>query len=162
MMENAQGGCLCGNLRYAVENQPSRVTICHCKFCQRATGGAYMVEPIFDAQDFRLLKGTPKKYAHISAGSGKKVFVHFCDTCGTKLFLTFERFANIVGVYGGTFDDPDWFDLTPENSKQIFLGVAQRGTSIPPHVNTFIEHATEPDGTPIEPTVFETHQIIGT
>ncbi|MEH6833881.1 GFA family protein [Falsihalocynthiibacter arcticus] len=162
MMENAQGGCLCGNLRYAVENSPSRVTICHCKFCQRATGGAYMVEPIFDAQDFRLLKGTPKKYVHTSAGSGKKVFVHFCDTCGTKLFLTFERFANIVGVYGGTFDDPNWFDLTPENSKQIFLGVAQRGTCIPPHVNTFIEHATTQDGAPIEPTVFETHQIIGT
>ncbi len=159
-MTNAQGGCLCGNVRYEAGKQPTRVTVCHCKFCQRATGGAYLVEPIFNAQDFQVIKGSPKKYVHTSEGSGKEVFIYFCDTCGTKLFLTFERFADVVGVYGGTFDDPNWFDLTPENSKQIFLGVAQRGTVIPPHVNTFIGHATREDGSPITPTVFDTPQVI--
>lgn len=160
-MTEAQGGCLCGKLRYQVGRQPSRVSICHCRFCQRATGSAYLVEPIFDAEIFKVIEGVPKVYTHVSGGSGKEVFIHFCDTCGTKLFLTFERFADVVGVYGGTFDDPNWFDLTPENSKQIFLGVAQRGTVIPPHVNTFTGHAAENDGTPNEPTVFETPQIIG-
>ena len=130
-MTKAQGGCLCGKLRYEVGTQPSRVTMCHCKFCQRATGGAYLVEPIFDARDFSIIKGTPKNYTHTSEGSGKAVYIHFCDNCGTKLFLTFERFADVVGVYGGTFDDPNWFDITPENSKHIFLGVAQRGTVNP-------------------------------
>ena len=120
-----------------------------------------MVEPIFDARDFAMIKGDPKKYAHKSEGSEKAVYVHFCDNCGTKLFLTFERFADVVGVYGGTFDNPNWFDLTPENSKHIFLGVAQRGTVIPPHVNTFTEHATQNDGTPIAPKVFEAPQMIG-
>ncbi|WP_372841564.1 GFA family protein [Phaeovulum sp.] len=160
-MVNAQGGCLCGNLRYEVRKLPTRVTICHCKFCQRATGGAYMVEPIFDARDFQVVNGSPKTYVHTSEGSGKEVFIHFCDICGTKLFLTFERFSNVVGVYSGTFDDPNWFEQTPENSKQIFLGSAQRGTIIPPHVKTYIEHATENDGTPKTPTVFSTPQIIG-
>lgn len=159
-MTKAQGGCLCGKLRYEVGTQPSRVTMCHCKFCQRATGGAYLVEPIFDARDFSIIKGTPKNYTHTSEGSGKAVSIHFCDNCGTKLFLTFERFADVVGVYGGTFDDPNWFDITPENSKHIFLGVAQRGTVIPPDINTFIEHATRNDGTPVTPTVFEEPQII--
>ena len=45
------GGCLCGAIRYATSADPVRVTYCHCKFCQRATGSAYMVEPIF-ARDF--------------------------------------------------------------------------------------------------------------
>lgn len=120
-----------------------------------------MVEPIFDVRDLAMIKGDPKKYTHKSEGSGKAVYVHFCENCGTKLFLTFERFADVVGVYGGTFDNPNWFDLTPENSKHIFLGVAQRGTVIPPHVNTFIEHATQNDGTPIAPKVFEAPQMIG-
>ena len=120
-----------------------------------------MVEPIFDRQDFEITLGKPKTYTHTSEGSGKEVHIHFCDTCGTKLFLTFERFEDAVGVYGGTFDDPNWYDLTPENSKHIFLGVAQRGTVIPPHTNTFVEHATENDGTPIAPTVFELPRIIG-
>ena len=120
-----------------------------------------MVEPIFDKQDFSMLAGEPKIYTHTSVGSGKQVFIHFCDTCGTKLFLTFERFADVVGVYGGTFDDPNWFEVTPENAKHIFLGVAQRGTVIPSGMNTFIEHATENDGTPIEPTIFASPQVMG-
>lgn len=160
-MTSAQGGCLCGKLRYEVKAQPSRVTMCHCKFCQRATGGAYLVEPVFEAKDFAVISGSEKTYTHLSEGSGKEVYIHFCDNCGTKLFLTFERFPGFVGIYGGTFDDPNWFDLTPENSKHIFLGVAQRGTVIPPHINTFTEHATQRDGTPIAPTIFEVPEIIG-
>jgi len=115
---------------------------------------------VFDAADFAVIQGDPKRYTHISEGSGKEVHIHFCDTCGTKLFLTFERFEGAVGVYGGTFDDPNWLDITPENSKHIFLGVAQKGTVIPPHFDTFQEHASENDGTPIAPTVFAAPHIV--
>ena len=160
-MSGMRGGCLCGALRYEVHNQPSRTTICHCKFCQRATGGAYLVEPIFDASEFSMTEGRPKQYKHISEGSGKDVYIHFCDTCGTKLFLTFERFEGIVGLYGGTLDDPNWLEITPQNSKHIFLGVAQKGTIIPPHINTFVEHATKNDGSPLEPEVFDQPHAIG-
>ncbi len=135
--------------------------MCHCKFCQRATGGAYLVEPVFESADFTVIRGTPKRYTHLSEGSGKKVYIHFCDNCGTKLFLTFERFEGAVGVYGGTLDDPNWLKITPENSKHIFLGVAQRGTVIPPHFDTFDKHATENDGTPIAATVYDEPHIIG-
>ena len=159
-MSGAEGGCLCGEIRYSVQSHPARVTICHCKFCQRATGGAYLVEPIFDKANFAVTNGEVKTYEHRSEGSGKQVYIHFCDICGTKLFLTFERFPEVVGVYGGTFDDPNWFDRTPENSKQIFLGVAQKGTVIPPGVNTYVEHATTNDGKPIEPTVFTEPKVI--
>jgi hypothetical protein len=159
-MTKAEGGCLCGALRYEVTDQPVRVTMCHCKFCQRATGGAYLVEPIYEENKFAILKGTPKIYSHVSAGSGKDVHVHFCDHCGTKLFLTFERFEGAVGIYGGTLDDPNWLEITPEKSKHIFLGVAQNGTIIPAHFNTFQEHATLKDGTPIEPTIYDEPKII--
>ena len=160
-MSDHEGGCLCGNLRYNVRSAPSRVTICHCRFCQRATGGAYLVEPIFAKSDFSIIKGKEKIYEHCSTGSGKQVYVHFCENCGTNLYLTFERFKDAVGIYGGTFDDPDWFERTPENSKHIFLSVAQRGTIIPPGINTFDEHATTNDGEPIEPHVFSEPMVIG-
>lgn len=160
-MSNAMGGCLCGKLRYEVRGLPVRTTVCHCRFCQRATGSAYLVEPVFNAGDFSVTSGTPARYTHVSEGSGKEVHVHFCSNCGTKLFLTFERFDGMVGLYGGTFDDPNWFELTPENSKHIFLGVARKGTVIPPHINTFVEHAAHADGTPIQPTVFDAPMTIG-
>jgi hypothetical protein len=160
-MSGAQGSCLCGDLRYRVEAPPLHVTTCHCRFCQRATGGAYLVEPIFERKVFSILQGVAKVYDHRSAGSGRIVHIHFCDRCGTKLFLTFDRWPDIVGVYGGTFDDPDWYARTPENSKHIFLSVAQAGTVIPPGVKTYPEHATTNDGTPLEPTVFAEPVVIG-
>jgi hypothetical protein len=120
-----------------------------------------LVEPIFDKHDFILTKGEAKVYEHRSEGSGQLVHVNFCEKCGTKLFLAFDRWTDIVGIYGGTFDNPDWYDRTPENSKQIFLSVALAGTIIPPGVNTFEEHATANDGTPNVPTVFAKPKIIG-
>ncbi|AKH99616.1 hypothetical protein IMCC20628_00897 [Hoeflea sp. IMCC20628] len=159
-MTHAEGGCLCGRVRYAVNAQPSRLTICHCKFCQRATGSAYLVEPVFEDANFSVTKGEVKIYDHRSEGSGKLVHVHFCENCGTKLYLRFERFAGAVGIYGGTFDDPNWFDRPADTSKQIFLSVAQTGTVIPAGVNCFQEHATTADGIAIEPTVFAEPHVI--
>jgi hypothetical protein len=135
--------------------------MCHCKFCQRATGGAYLVEPVFENADFAIILGMPKSYTHLSEGSGKDVYIHFCENCGTKIFLTFGRFEGAVGLYGGTLDDPNWLEITPENSKHIFLGEAQKGTVIPPHFNTFGKHSTENDGSPNAATIFDEPHIIG-
>lgn len=136
--------------------------MCHCKFCQRATGAAFLVEPVFETADFAIIDGEPKLYTHVSEGSGKEVYVHFCDNCGTKLYLTFERFEGAIGVYGGTFDDPNWLEITSVNSKHIFLDDALKGTVIPPNINVFDKHETENDGTPIPATVFDKPHIVGT
>jgi hypothetical protein len=156
-----QGGCLCGAVRYAVRSPPMRVTICHCRFCQRATGSAFLVEPIFGKPDFEVISGQPDIYRHRSEGSGKLVYIHFCRICGTKLFLSFERFPDVVGVYGGTFDNPDWYERTAENTRHIFLNVAQCDTVIPAGIKCFDEHATTNEGIPIEPRVFNHHHLIG-
>ena len=160
-MQTSKGGCLCGAVRYQVSKDPIRVTMCHCKFCQRATGGAFLVEPVFARGDFTITSGAPATYDHVSTGSGKIVKIHFCATCGTKLFLGFERFPDVVGLYGGTFDDPNWFERSAENTKHIFLDVAQKGTVIPAGINTFREHATDNDGNPIALHVFTGHHLIG-
>jgi hypothetical protein len=51
------GGCLCGQIAYEVKAGPLRVIFCHCKFCQKTSGSAYVIEPIFNESDFSLLKG---------------------------------------------------------------------------------------------------------
>ena len=86
----------------------------------------------------------------------KRVTVNFCSTCGTKLFLDLERFPEIFGVYGGTFDDPNWFDRTPQTSRHIFLNSAQRSTVIPAGFTAFREHAMLNDGTPVRSVVLGT------
>ena len=149
------GGCLCGKLRYEVTTDPLSVTICFCSFCQRATGAQGMTEPIFDRAAFRITRGTPKRYTHISGGSGREVYVHFCAECGTKTHLTFARWPDRLGVYAGTFDDPGWFAVTPENSKYIFLDNAVRGTLVPAGARTYGQHAATSDGAPLDPVILD-------
>jgi hypothetical protein len=154
------GGCLCGTLRYQVVADPLRVTLCHCRFCQRATGGAYMVEAIFRQDDLVVTKGTPTVYETRSAGSGKTVRVHFCPACGTKLHLSFERFPGIVGVYAGTFDEPSWIRVGSDNAKQIFVDVARPDSVLLPDIDVFGQHAMLNDGTPLQPVRFDRPHIV--
>jgi len=120
-----------------------------------------MVEPIFMKTNFEIIAGKPATYALASAGSGKQVTINFCSTCGTKLYLAFERFPTAFGVYAGTFDNPNWFARIPKLSKHIFLASAQNGTVIPPGINAYLEHEILNDGTPTAPVTFDQPHTIG-
>ena len=150
-----EGGCLCTAIRYETRGEPRHVTICHCMFCQRVTGTAFLVEPIFGKNDFEIMAGAPKAFVHTSTGSGKEVTLHSCQACGCNIYLSFERFPDVVGVFVGTFDVPNWFERTKENTRHIFTNSAQSGVVLPPGFDTFPEHTTQKDGTPNEPLVYE-------
>tara|TARA_R100000322_G_scaffold94439_8_gene59156 strand:+ start:63387 stop:63767 length:381 start_codon:yes stop_codon:yes gene_type:complete len=120
-----------------------------------------MVEPIFDKTVFDIISGAPKVWTTRSAGSGMKVHVHFCETCGTKTHLSFERFLDIVGVYAGTFDDPNWFDVIPDASKQIFLEAAQQNAVILPGIPCFNGHMRKLDDTLNPSVTIQTPVVIG-
>jgi len=156
-----EGGCLCGALRYRTLSEPARVTLCHCRFCQRATGSAFMVEPIFRRDDVQITNGAPAVYSLPSAGSGKTVHVHFCPACGTKIYLGFERFPEVFGLYAGTFDEPNWFDIRSDNSKQIFIDVARHESILLPGIEAFGQHAIDNNGAALEPTVYEAPHVVG-
>lgn len=157
----AEGGCLCGHLRYAVFSEPIRTTMCHCKFCQRATGSAYHIAPVFLQKDFSMTEGDAKIYTHISEGSGKALDIRFCGDCGCRIYLSLERFPGTVGIYGGTFDDPNRFAATSPVSKQIFLNSGRTGTTVPAGIDSFLEHAITEDGQPVEPIRFDHPKTLG-
>src|SRR5215510_9294833 len=90
MTNTHEGGCLCSDVRYKTLAEPLRVTICHCKFCQRFTGSAYLVEPIFKKEDVVFTRAAPRTYEHQSDSSGKRVTLNFCGRCGTTLCLDLE------------------------------------------------------------------------
>ena len=148
-----EGGCLCGDIRYKTTTEPLRVTICHCTFCQRFTGSAFLVEPIFRREDVEFSGATPKTYDHHSDSSHKRVTLNFCGRCATTLYLSFERFPDAVGLCGGTFDDPNWFDRGPDACRHIFTRSAQAGVVLPAGLKIYREHAFQLDGTANEPVV---------
>lgn len=130
-----------------------RVTICHCSFCQRLTGSAYLVEPIFQREQI-VFEGTPARtYEHRSDTSGKRVTLHFCGRCGTTVCLDLERFPDILGLCGGTFDDPNWFDRGADKCRHIFTRSAQAGVCLPSGYRLYEEHALRLDGSPTQPSI---------
>jgi hypothetical protein len=150
---------LCGAIRYRVFGEPVRVTVCHCTFCQKLTGSAFLVEPIFRKNDVTLSGITPRRYDHRSDTSHKRVTANFCGHCGTTVYLDLERFPEVLGFCGGTFDDPNWFDRGPGKCRHIFTRSAQEGVFLPANIDTFSEHALQLDGTPNRPIVF-THALV--
>jgi len=153
MPTGLMGSCLCGNVTYETGRNPLWITICHCKFCQRATGSDRMIQPVFERQHFRFTAASPAVYTQHSDGSGKNVHAHFCSHCGTKLALTFERWPDKIGIFIGTLADPNGIDVRSEDRKHIFVSEALPGTLLPPNVKIFNRHAAELDGTPIEPSI---------
>lgn len=148
-----KGRCLCGDIRYETLAVPLRVTICHCRFCQRFTGSSFLLEPIFRKRDV-LFAGAPiRTYEHRSDTSGKNVTLNFCGRCSTTLCLLLERFPGVLGICGGTFDDPDWFDRERGKYRHIFIRSAQSDVVLPANVDLFERHAIELDGTPNLPIV---------
>ncbi len=154
MNTDHEGGCLCGAVRYKTTAEPQRVTICHCTFCQRVTGSAFNVLPVFRKVDVVLSGEKPRTYDHQSDESRKRVTLNFCGTCGTTVFLDLERSSDILGLCGGTFDDPNWFDRSQGKCRHIFTRSAQEGVVLPPNIDTYEAHAMQIDGTPNQPVVF--------
>lgn len=148
-----EGGCLCGAIRYKTIGEPTRVTVCHCTFCQRVTGSAFLVEPIFRKEDVTVTGAATQVYDHRSDTSGNRISLHFCGRCGTTLYLSLESLPDILGLCAGTFDDPNWFDRNGDNCRHFFTRSAQEGVVIPAGAVTFPEDAFQPDGTPNEPVV---------
>lgn len=148
MTKELEGGCLCGKVRFRTTQAPMRTLACHCNFCQRVTGSSYFAESIFSIDAVKFNDGLLSQYEHISDGSKKKVFVHFCSNCGTSVSLTFERWPDIRGISRGCYDDPNAVAV----SSHIWTQSAQTGTALPEDVDCFATARATLDGQP-EPSV---------
>lgn len=142
MSNELEGGCLCGEVRFRTSQAPLRTIACHCTFCQRVTGTSYFAESMFPMSAVVFNSGKLSCYAHISEGSKKKVFVHFCPNCGTTVYLTFERWPDIRGISRGCYDDPNAVAV----SSHIWTQSAQTGTALPEGVDCFVGARMSLDG----------------
>ncbi len=101
------GGCVCGAVRYRVHAPPLSVYACHCKDCQRFSGGPFSVAMAIHLADFSLDRGEPARLAK-PADSGRVVGVRFCRDCGTRLWHEPAHSPHLVNIAAGTLDDCSW------------------------------------------------------
>lgn len=107
MPDSFSGGCACGSIRYESSSAPVAMLNCHCRDCQRASGGA--VSSLVVVPEARLaVKGEPKYYV-TEPEPGRTLRRGFCAKCGSPLFGFAASLPGLAIIKVGSLDDPSWF-----------------------------------------------------
>jgi hypothetical protein len=104
------GGCGCGAIRYECTAEPIEMFQCHCRDCQRATGGPFSCVVVVPEKSFKLTQGSLRYHFTQSAATGQHKR-GFCAECGSRISggENAEGTSEIVGINAGSLDDPSWF-----------------------------------------------------
>ena len=106
--KSATGKCLCGAVSYTINaDEPLRMAQCHCKDCQRASGGGHMSLAFFKSDDVDI-KGETASFS-VTADSGNINTRHFCPKCGSRVYGENSARPGLVGLAVGCTDDNNWF-----------------------------------------------------
>ncbi|MEW6269501.1 MAG: GFA family protein [Thermodesulfobacteriota bacterium] len=125
-----RGGCACGRVRYEIRAEPTMSGICHCRECQRSSGGdsaSNLLVPL----EAVTVAGTTRCREYV-ADSGSRVEHHFCPECGSQVY---GKSAGMPGlaIRAGSLDDASWF----RPQLHVFTSSARPWTTIPTDVPAF-------------------------
>lgn len=105
-MQVVTGGCQCGRVRYEVGLTNDEAYLCHCRMCQRATGGVAAAFKNVKKADVRWPETEPDWYR-----SSPIAHRPFCSGCGTPLGFAYPDSDN-MDLTVGSFDEPGRFRPT--------------------------------------------------
>ncbi len=102
MSETMTGGCACGRIRYEARIDSDEAYLCHCRMCQRATGGVSVAFRNVKKADVAWRR-EPDWYA--SSPIARRPY---CRECGTSLGFEYPDSEN-MDLTIGSFDEPSRF-----------------------------------------------------
>ena len=103
------GQCLCGAVRFAVDEPFVTATVCHCTNCKKISGGAGTVNARTRTNAIRLIAGEEhvRTFQPVE-GTAKS----FCGLCGSNLFGGGWPESEYASVRLSAIDSP--FDRKPD------------------------------------------------
>ncbi|MET0906385.1 MAG: GFA family protein, partial [Tardiphaga sp.] len=111
MREELGGGCQCGRVRYRATIDERDAYLCHCRMCQRATGGVSIAFKSMAKTDVTWEREPDRHASSPIAVRG------FCAACGTP--LTYEAHdSDRMDLTVGSFDDPYGFRPTDHSGME--------------------------------------------
>jgi hypothetical protein len=129
-----EGGCTCRAIRYRMTSAPLFVHCCHCRWCQRETGSAFVLNAMIEANRVVLLSGMPD-VVNTPSNSGKGQKISRCPTCRIAVWSNYAGAGEAIRfVRVGTLDDPD--RLPPDihiftSSKQPWVVLPEGTPAVP-------------------------------
>lgn len=98
------GGCQCGAVRFRIQGQLGRRSICHCRMCQKQFGGFFSALVTAPKDGVEWTREQPSYFQ-----SSVNIDRGFCRNCGTPMTY---RHPGGLEIAIGTFDDRS--DLAPQ------------------------------------------------
>ncbi|QHQ35693.1 GFA family protein [Algicella marina] len=124
------GHCTCGEIRYQLTAPPLFVHCCHCRWCQRETGSAFVINALMIADEVALIRGRPDVImTPTESGSGQRITR--CPTCKVAVWSVYSGAGpKFLFLRTGTLDEPDGY---PPDI-HIFTESKQPWVILPPSV----------------------------
>jgi len=126
------GGCFCGRIRYQIEDQSPKATLCHCAGCRRASAAPAVAWITVKAEAFRLLQGELNTIRGEQTGQdtcdgwgGER---GFCGGCGTQITFIGDDRQHEIDITTGSLDNPNRFPPTEDSFAEMKLAWMQTCT----------------------------------
>ena len=133
------GGCECGSIRYECRSKPILEYKCHCRACQRASGGGSLALFWVHSDQLELTANEPKYYA-VDADSGRQLKRGFCAECGSNVIVR-TSIPGITFIVASSLDDPSEF--RPQH--EIWISTAQPWDTLDSDLRHFDQQFTSED-----------------
>jgi hypothetical protein len=97
------GSCLCGSIKYSVDDNLKFIINCHCRFCSKAHGAPFTTLLLMPFNKFELIEGkTLLAHYEVKALNSLRVF---CSRCGTRLY-NYSPSKGMISLVVATLDTP--------------------------------------------------------
>ncbi|MDP3176228.1 MAG: GFA family protein [Phenylobacterium sp.] len=122
------GGCQCGAVRFRVEGELGRASICHCRMCQKATGGPFGAFVTVKRDDLTWTRAEPQRFQ-----SSNIVRRGFCAACGTPLTFETDRSTDLsIFAFDRVGEITPVIQLEPERSPAWVAHLAELPVEVAP------------------------------
>lgn len=109
------GSCLCGAIRYRIDQPLSGIRNCHCSICRKAHGAAFRTRASVLKENFSWLSGEELlTFYESSPGTHRG----FCRVCGSPMISRLDHHPDEYGFPLGSLDD----DPGARAEYHIFVG----------------------------------------
>jgi len=109
-----QGSCLCGAVKFSIENSIKDIVYCHCSLCRKAQGSAFATNANVASDDFNFICGE-ENLSHYS--SSKTQTKSFCKTCGSPIMSKSTSAPGKIRIRLGTIES----DISERPQAHIFV-----------------------------------------
>lgn len=137
MPTSLPGSCFCGRVRYRLTRAPMFVHCCHCRDCQKQTGGAFAINGIIERSCIALAEGSPEPVrTSVPTESGRPHDIYRCAECHTALWSDYGRRGVMVFLRVATLDQGP--EIAPD--VHIFTRSKMPWVVLPPGARAFDEY----------------------